>query len=1240
MWKPPNPLASSQFLLFAKDSVSRGAFVVKRVHLVAVSALASVVAAPIDATTTPDFFSRQGYLSGASGGIYAVYAWTVEGGTGAGVTVYDIEWGWNQEHEDLDSAFGAPVLIDQGDFSIFSDDQREHGTAVLGELIATRDAIGVTGIAYQSSIKLVPVNTSVHPSDPAHAIALALLDGAGPGDVILLEVQHRPVCGISDWGPVEWAQDIFSAIVEAVAAGVVVVEAAGNGSIDLDGDGCRVGGISKFPAIPPVGVRLGHPRHPYDSGAIIVGAGQPPRQCLSDCANAGAFCVADGDCAGGIFCSGCLANAHAGERTSFSTYGQRVDLQGWGSGVATTGYGAAPASGNGYSDPNEPANDDRWYRFTFDGTSSAAPMVAASAAIVQSVWKTRGHGPLKPECVRDVLVSTGTESPDEIGPRPDLRAAIDVGLQDGDNDTWPFACDCKDDDPTVKPRASENCSNGIDDDCDQDTDAGDTDCQGPSATPTHTPTRTRTRTPTLTPTGTPPATLTPTVTSTSTWTPAPTATPVPTPPGTISDGYIQVWPGAYTFLDTQVGQTSPPFPFTLRVVSASPIMLHNIFSQGPMGAAFIVSGAPAPNTFLPPGASTSFQVAFSPFAAQVLSATVAITYQRCTQISPPICDPTVYELDVDVSGTGVSPPTATPSGPTPTPGAVSFSDNFNRANSQTVGNGWAQSGNAVISGNRMVVTGNAIISRPFNFSFPARIRANIVGCGVSQNGFAHSFRVLSPSISFYGGYGLYLFQNVPGGPSAEARAFRVNNGLQDSTSSVGSPLAGTVAVDFTIAADGSINGSAVAPSRTFNFSFGPQAISSSTGNLEIGIEGFLCDAPSNTAALDDLVIDAAAPPATATSTPSTTTTPTPTSTPSGNCCLPQTGPGCNNELCRNVVCADNVWCCQVQWDEACVADALGQPECACASPTPTLTPSPTNTATGTPTMTPSLSGTPTLTATPTLTSTSTSTPTHTPTLTPSSTPSRTPTLTNTPTVTATRTPTFTPTRSPSVTPSSTPSRTRTPTNTPTATSTRTPTVSPTLPTATPSHTPTGFIVSGQITYAGSAAPVPGAEVNLIGPHNATTQTDATGFYQFFGLSLGTWSVVPRKDDQATQSIGAADVQLTLEAAVGLESLSSHQMLACDVSGNGSVSGYDGAIQLQLIAQTVDSSPAADQCNSKWGFIPVPTPVPGSSAVQPQLTGGSCQPGQLVFEPLAQSAAGQNFVGVVFGDCNVDWQPAP
>ncbi len=322
---------------------------------------------------TPDFMGLQGHLGDSPNGIAATYAWTLPGGNGNGVTIYDVEYGWNQAHEDLTTAHTVEPLMNDGDTAInpFGED---HGTAVLGELIANIDGKGVTGIAWGAFLGLAPVYTEIAGYNPANAILL-VVEAGSPGDVILIEQQY-PVCGLSAYGPSEWVSSVFDAIQTAVANGFIVVEAAGNGNVNLDQAGCA--GLFN--------------RTVRDSGAILVGAGGPGASGLDR------------------------------QRLSFSTYGSRLDLQGWGSSVVTTGYGSF------YNNPDDSTNANFWYTGGFNGTSSATPMVAGAAASLQGISLAHFGSPLDPFELRTLLRNTGSpqlgNTAERIGPRPNLQNAI------------------------------------------------------------------------------------------------------------------------------------------------------------------------------------------------------------------------------------------------------------------------------------------------------------------------------------------------------------------------------------------------------------------------------------------------------------------------------------------------------------------------------------------------------------------------------------------------------------------------------------------------------------------------------------------------------------------------------------------------------------------------------------------------------------------------------------------------
>ncbi len=325
---------------------------------------------------------QQGYLDPASStptGIDAKYAWGWwPGGDGAGVTICDLEYSWNYNHGDLTKAPGSQINSNVVD--PFGDNN--HGTAVIGELVSDKAAWGTTGICYNANLKTCGTYYgSPTPSwnvPGAMAVAITKLSA---GDVILLE-QQWDYNGSNGFVPIEWWLDyspnpqsyngVYAAIENAIANGINVVQAGGNGNLDTD-------------LLTWYG----------NSGAIIVGAG-------------GAY-------PGGTWTEGDL------QRLSFSSYGSRFDLQGWGEDVVSTGYGDLWwADGVNY-----------YYTSIFSGTSSAAPIVAGAVACCVGYWKQYISPSLpSPEYIRNVLISTGTPQitppAGHIGPRPDLLAAFVV----------------------------------------------------------------------------------------------------------------------------------------------------------------------------------------------------------------------------------------------------------------------------------------------------------------------------------------------------------------------------------------------------------------------------------------------------------------------------------------------------------------------------------------------------------------------------------------------------------------------------------------------------------------------------------------------------------------------------------------------------------------------------------------------------------------------------------------------
>lgn len=332
----------------------------------------------ISEPTVPNYEPMQLYLFDQEPGIHAQEFWNFYGNHGANVKICDIEFRYNPNHIDL------PEIHKVGQMNINNVYDSNHGTAVLGVLGALNNGIGVTGICYDSELYF-----SSCAYDNGFFIEDALiasLDSLNQGDIVLIE-QHIMAFDSSSnstWVPVEWYQPYYDAIQLLSGNGIIVVEAAGNGSISLDDSLFSTANNGHYPFLPQ-----------NRSEAIMVGAGSMG---FSEIARS---------------------------KLWFSNYGSRVDLQGEGEGVFTTGYGTA------YDSEGENA----LFTYNFSGTSSASPIVTGAVALLQSLYKSYNNGTtLDANFLRTLLVQTGkpqqdgyfSSTYDHIGPLPNVYAAAQV----------------------------------------------------------------------------------------------------------------------------------------------------------------------------------------------------------------------------------------------------------------------------------------------------------------------------------------------------------------------------------------------------------------------------------------------------------------------------------------------------------------------------------------------------------------------------------------------------------------------------------------------------------------------------------------------------------------------------------------------------------------------------------------------------------------------------------------------
>jgi serine protease len=306
--------------------------------------------APAKPQVNANYVAMQNYRQSTPQGVDSTYAANFPGGTGQNTKIVDIEYSWNTNHQDLTKAKVA--LVPNGT-PVDPFNNNNHGTAVLGEMIADSNTIGVTGVSPASELLLINAFNAERGYDLVGALQLAALNTV-PGDVIIIEQQSwGPTADQNDFVPVEWIPEVYDAVRALTASGIVVVEPAGNGSQNLDN--AAIYGTS-------------FPMGKQDSGAIIVGAAHN--------------------------CSG----TNRLSRMAYSTYGSRVNMQGPGECVVTTGYGdlASATGANGY------------YTSSFSGTSSAAPVVAAAAASLNSAHETLNGVSISPDQLRAVLMTTAT----------------------------------------------------------------------------------------------------------------------------------------------------------------------------------------------------------------------------------------------------------------------------------------------------------------------------------------------------------------------------------------------------------------------------------------------------------------------------------------------------------------------------------------------------------------------------------------------------------------------------------------------------------------------------------------------------------------------------------------------------------------------------------------------------------------------------------------------------------------
>lgn len=331
-----------------------------------------VVSDPLSPANDPHS-SKEKFLNAAPLGVDARWVWNQPYGDGSGMHFIDLEQGWILDHEDL--APPKEVIFNSNHDGILGF-EGSHGTAVLGIVAGVDNALGIIGVAPKvASVRVVSHwNEVTNLSNVTDALTAAITAPVPP-HVLLIEAQVG-----ADNLPVETAAASFDAIGLGVAAGIIIIEAGGNGNVNLD-NWTDSAGKHRLNRNSPEG---------RDSGAILVGAGK----------------------------SKLPHNRSIWPGAGGSNFGSRIDCYAWGDSIVSAGYGSLGGFG---------ANS---YTKEFGGTSGAASIIAGCALLLQGRKLGKTGSLFSPEEMREALADVETGTPQgagvagHIGVMPDLKKVV------------------------------------------------------------------------------------------------------------------------------------------------------------------------------------------------------------------------------------------------------------------------------------------------------------------------------------------------------------------------------------------------------------------------------------------------------------------------------------------------------------------------------------------------------------------------------------------------------------------------------------------------------------------------------------------------------------------------------------------------------------------------------------------------------------------------------------------------
>lgn len=162
-----------------------------------------------------------------------------------------------------------------------------------------------------------------------------------------------------------------------------------------------------------------------------------------------------------------------------------------------------------------------------------------------------------------------------------------------------------------------------------------------------------------------------------------------------------------------------------------------------------------------------------------------------------------------------------------------------------------------------------------------------------------------------------------------------------------------------------------------------------------------------------------------------------------------------------------------------------------------------------------------------------------------------------------------------------------------------------------------YSISGTVGYATTptgdpAVFVPDVTMTAAGTPQATDTTDSLGAYLLSGLGAGSYTVIPGKAAQTTNTgISLQDASEVAKYVFNQRTFTPNQLIAADATGDGTVSLQD-ASEIAKRAFNIASNNIVGQ----WKFVPA----------------------SRIYPSLSSNQSGQNYEAILIGDVTGNWTP--